>query len=45
MEEIYLTFTCQALYEAERITGILVFGWEVTDEVRYRQMLNALGFS
>jgi PAS domain S-box-containing protein len=43
LEEVYLTFTYQALYEAEAIIGILVFGYEVTEEVRYRQKLQQLG--
>jgi hypothetical protein len=45
MEEVYLTFTYQALYEGEAIMGILVFGYEVTEEVKYRQKLVELGIS
>jgi hypothetical protein len=33
------------LYEGEAIIGILVFGYEVTEEVKYRQNLGELGFS
>jgi PAS domain S-box-containing protein len=45
LEEVFLTFTYQALYENEAIIGILVFGYEVTEEVRYRQKLQQLGVS
>jgi PAS domain S-box-containing protein len=45
LEEVFLSFTYQALFEADRITGILVFGYEVTEEVKYRQKLQELGFS
>lgn len=45
LEEVYLTFTYQPLYEADKIIGILVFGYEVTQEVQYRQKLQELGFS
>ena len=45
LDEIYLTFTYQPLYENEQIIGILVFGYEVTAEVKYRHKLKELGFS
>jgi PAS domain-containing protein len=45
LEEVYLTFTYQALFENDAIIGILVFGYEVTQEVKYRQKLQELGFS
>lgn len=36
LEEIYVTFIYQPLYnETHKITGILVFGYEVTDKVKY----------
>jgi PAS domain S-box-containing protein len=41
---VYLTFTYQPLYEADKIIGILVFGYEVTEEVKYRQKLKKLGY-
>jgi PAS domain S-box-containing protein len=45
LEEVYLTFTYQPLYEGNKVIGILVFGYEVTQEVQYRQKLQELGFS
>lgn len=45
LEEVYLTYTYQALYEGDKVIGILVFGYEVTQEVQYRQKLQELGFS
>lgn len=45
LEEVYLTFNYQALYEGDIIIGILVFGYEVTEEVKYQQKLKQLGLS
>ncbi|QNF31896.1 PAS domain-containing protein [Adhaeribacter swui] len=45
LEQIYINFTYQAIYnENEEITGILVFGYEVTQEVLFRQKLQELGY-
>jgi PAS domain S-box-containing protein len=44
LQEEYLTFIYQAVYnENEQITGILVFGYEVNEQVNYRQKLQELG--
>ena len=43
LEEVFLTFTYQPLFEEDKVKGILVFGYEVTQEVIYRQKLKALG--
>ncbi|KAA5539801.1 PAS domain-containing protein [Adhaeribacter rhizoryzae] len=46
LEQIYINFTYQAIYnEAEAVTGILVFGYEVTQQVIFRQKLKELGFA
>lgn len=44
LQEEYLTFIYQPVYdENEQITGILVFGYEVNEQVNYRQKLQELG--
>lgn len=44
LEELYLSFSYQALYDEEgHIMGVLVFGYDVTEQVRYRQKLEELG--
>lgn len=44
LEQIYINFTYQAIYnENDEITGILVFGYEVTKQVLFAQKLNELG--
>ena len=43
LEEVFLTFTYQPLFEEDKVKGILVFGYEVTQEEIYRQKLKALG--
>ncbi|MGV3504868.1 MAG: PAS domain-containing protein [Adhaeribacter sp.] len=43
LEDVYLTFNYQALYEGDHIIGILVFGYEVTEEVKYQQKLKQMG--
>lgn len=45
LADVYLNFTYQPLYEGDRIIGILVFGYEVTEEVKYSQKLKELGYS
>jgi len=45
LEQMYINFTYQAIYnENEEITGILVFGYEVTPNVLFRQKLKELGY-
>ncbi|MBF9252629.1 PAS domain-containing protein [Pontibacter sp. 172403-2] len=44
LEDVYVTFIYQPLYdEAEQITGILVFAFEVTQQVLYKKKLQELG--
>ena len=44
LEQIYINFTYQAIYnEAEEIIGILVFGYEVTQQFIFHQKLKELG--
>jgi len=44
LEDVYLNFVYQALYnETDEIIGILVFGYVVDEQVKYRQKLQALG--
>ncbi|WP_205502810.1 PAS domain-containing protein [Rufibacter psychrotolerans] len=43
LEQIYINFTYQALYsETQQIEGILVFGYEVTEQVKCTQKLQEL---
>jgi len=45
LEQIYINFTYQATYdESGNINGILVFGYEVTEQVKYGQKLKELGY-
>jgi PAS domain S-box-containing protein len=45
LNQIYINFTYQAIYnQNEEITGILVFGYEVTQGVLCRQKLKELGY-
>lgn len=44
IDDVYLNFVYQALYnESDEIIGILVFGYVVDDQVKYRQKLQTLG--
>lgn len=43
LEDVYFDLIYQPLYEDEQITGIIVFGAEVTEEVMFRQKLGELG--
>ncbi|PIQ21962.1 MAG: histidine kinase, partial [Cytophagales bacterium CG18_big_fil_WC_8_21_14_2_50_42_9] len=44
LEDVYLTFTYQPLYkEDEQIIGIIVFGYEVTEQVLLKKKLEELG--
>jgi hypothetical protein len=44
IEDVYLNFIYQALYDdSDKITGILVFGYVVDEQVKYRQKLQELG--
>ncbi len=44
-EPIYFNFTYQAIYnEAEVVTGILAFGYDVTPRVLYKRKLKELGY-
>ncbi|NDK56280.1 PAS domain-containing protein [Pontibacter fetidus] len=42
LEEIYLTFIYQAIFEVDKITGILVFAYEVTDQVFFKKKLQEM---
>ncbi len=45
LDQIYINFTFQAIYnESEKITGILVFGYDVTQQVIVGQKLKELGY-
>jgi PAS domain S-box-containing protein len=44
IEDVYLNFIYQALYvDSDKSTGILVFGYVVDEQVKYRQKLQELG--
>jgi len=44
LEDVYLSFSYQPLYnEAEEVTGILVFGYDVSQQVGFRKKLQELG--
>jgi PAS domain S-box-containing protein len=44
IDDVYLTFIYQPIYnEAKKITGILVFGNVVNEQVKYRKRLQELG--
>ncbi|MFC5271166.1 PAS domain-containing protein [Adhaeribacter terreus] len=44
IDDVYLNFIYQALYDdTDKITGILVFGYVVDEQVKYRQKLQELG--
>lgn len=43
LEEIYLTFIYQPMYEGNVIDGILMFAYEVTDQVTFKSKLKELG--
>ncbi|MBK0403393.1 PAS domain-containing protein [Adhaeribacter sp. BT258] len=44
IDDVYLNFIYQALYDdTDKITGILVFGYVVDEQVKYRQKLEELG--
>lgn len=45
LEEVFLTFNYQALFEGDTVIGILAFGYEVTEEVHYKRKLQQLGLS
>ncbi|WP_242917120.1 PAS domain-containing protein [Pontibacter liquoris] len=42
LEDIYLTFSYQPIFEDDKITGILVFANDVTRQVKYKQKLQEL---
>lgn len=42
LQENYLTFTYQPLYEGNTIIGILVFGYEVTENLKLRKRIQEL---
>ncbi|MCC9136047.1 PAS domain-containing protein [Pontibacter silvestris] len=43
LEDVYFDLIYQPLYEDDKITGIIVFGAEVTEQVSYRRKLEELG--
>ncbi|PTX18490.1 PAS domain S-box-containing protein [Pontibacter mucosus] len=42
LEEIFMTFIYQAIHEGDEVTGILVFAYEVTEQVLYKKKLQEL---
>lgn len=42
LEETYFTFSYHPIFESEKVTGILAFGYEVTEQVNYREKLQEL---
>jgi PAS domain S-box-containing protein len=43
LQDVYLNFIYQPLYEAEQVAGILVFAYDVTQQVLFRKKLQQLG--
>ena len=43
LQDVYLNFIYQPLYEAEQVAGILVFAYDVTQQVLFRMKLQQLG--
>lgn len=43
LEETYFTFSYHPIFESDEVTGILAFGYEVTDQVNFRKKLQELG--
>lgn len=42
MEERFFNFSYQPIYEAQKITGILAFGYDITNEILFRKKLENL---
>ncbi|MCC9165738.1 PAS domain-containing protein [Pontibacter harenae] len=45
LEEHYFNFSYQPTYEADKITGILAFGYDITNEVLFKKKLQELSRS
>lgn len=43
LEETYFTFSYHPIFESDKVTGILAFGYEVTDQVIFKKKLKELG--
>lgn len=43
LEETYFTFSYHPIFESEKVSGILAFGYEVTEQVEFRKKLQELG--
>jgi PAS domain S-box-containing protein len=43
LEETYFTFSYHPIYETGKVSGILAFGYEVTEQVKFRKKLQELG--
>lgn len=43
LEETYFTFSYHPIMESDKVSGILAFGYEVTDQVKFRKRLQELG--
>ncbi|GAB3532631.1 hypothetical protein GCM10027443_16700 [Pontibacter brevis] len=43
LEETYFTFSYHPIFESDKITGILAFGYEVTEQVMFKKKLQELG--
>ncbi|MFD3003145.1 PAS domain-containing protein [Pontibacter toksunensis] len=43
LEETYFTFSYHPIFESDKVSGILAFGYEVTEQVKYRKKLRELG--
>jgi len=43
LEEAFFTFSYHPIFESNEVSGILAFGYEVTEQVRFRKKLQELG--
>lgn len=43
LEETYFTFSYHPIFEHDKVSGILAFGYEVTEQVNFRKKLQELG--
>ncbi|RDV13629.1 PAS domain S-box protein [Pontibacter diazotrophicus] len=45
LEETYFTFSYHPIFESDKVSGILAFGYEVTEQVKFREKVQELGKS
>ena len=43
LQQTYFTFSYHPIFESDKVSGILAFGYEVTDQVNYKNKLKELG--